>query len=278
MSTCERCRRDYTPLRRGYCNRCDASRRHMIGYQSSFVDAEPVRLHVKHLNAAGVGNRRICELTGLQRSVLASLINGKARKGHKEPPSRQVSRRTAEKILAVEIPDTTTLLRVVAGGERVPGIGTARRLRALVAIGYTQSYLADRIGWRETNLPTLLDDSPVSAATARKVAALFNELQMTPGPSDRSRRRAQRHGWAPPLAWDEDSIDDPAAQPVTSAHEVVPFPERYQELRDCGYSDLLIAQRMGIKPMSLLRQMGRYGLKPDAALVEEATAQRWAAS
>ncbi|QBJ94479.1 hypothetical protein D0Z67_29365 (plasmid) [Streptomyces seoulensis] len=32
---------------------------------------------------------------------------------------------------------------------------------------------------------------------------------------------AERHGWAPPLAWDDDTIDDPTAVPVTEGPEPV---------------------------------------------------------
>lgn len=38
---CEKCGRDYYPLRRGYCHRCDMQRRARYGYQCSFVDAAP---------------------------------------------------------------------------------------------------------------------------------------------------------------------------------------------------------------------------------------------
>ena len=39
---------------------------------------------------------------------------------------------------------------------------------------------------------------------------------MTPtGPgAERARSTAKRKGWAPPMAWDDDTIDDPQAKPV----------------------------------------------------------------
>lgn len=265
MSICERCGREYRPLRRGYCHRCDMRRRSMIGYQSSYVDAEPVRQHVKALQAAGLGSRRICELTGVSRSILQSLTLGKARNGRREPPSRRVSRRTADRIMAVPIPEIPHGL--AANRARVPAIGTVRRLQALVAFGYTRTFLGERIGWSATNIPRLLDPATehVNADTARKVAALFADLQMTPGPSVRARNDGQRRGWAPPLAWDEDTIDDPTAQPDLGSEERLSFAERYTELRHLGFNDAEIAARMGITEASLERQLWRHGLRQAAA-------------
>lgn len=41
---------------------------------------------------------------------------------------------------------------------------------------------------------------------------------------------------------------------------------RYTELRDLGYSDMNILDRMGIKPDSMVRQMIRYGITPSREL------------
>jgi hypothetical protein len=41
---------------------------------------------------------------------------------------------------------------------------------------------------------------------------------MRPGPSHRTRARARALGYAPPLAWDDDAIDDPSAQPCPGNH------------------------------------------------------------
>jgi hypothetical protein len=68
--------------------------------------------------------------------------------------------------------------------------------------------------------------------TADAITRVYDELSMTvpqddeAGRSpragrihDRQRRLAARRGWAPPLAWDDDTIDDPAATPATGARE-----------------------------------------------------------
>jgi predicted DNA-binding protein (UPF0251 family) len=52
----------------------------------------------------------------------------------------------------------------------------------------------------------------VTRSTAARVARLYDLLSMRPGPSPIAKRRALAKGWAPPLAWDDDTIDDPRAR------------------------------------------------------------------
>jgi len=141
-------------------------------------------------------------------------------------------------------------------------VGTRRRLQALVAFGYPRCYLADRIGMLPSNFGRLLSDSnsQVLAITARKVVALFDELSATPGPSSRARKDGARRGWAVPMAWDDDTIDDPLAAPDRGVEVMITFTEWYLELRELGYSDSEIAARAGIALESLLRRIDRHNV------------------
>lgn len=96
----------------------------------------------------------------------------------------------------------------------VSAVGTQRRIRALMAIGWTSRDIAARCGWTTTQAVTelLTDRKYVYSGTHDRIVAAYNGLSMTVGPSDKNRRDARRKGWAPPLAWDDD-IDDPAAKP-----------------------------------------------------------------
>lgn len=47
------------------------------------------------------------------------------------------------------------------------------------------------------------------------------------------------------------------------------FLDRYLELRELGYNDLQIVNRLKLKPESLLRQMQRHGIKASPALIQE---------
>lgn len=50
--------------------------------------------------------------------------------------------------------------------------------------------------------------------------------------------------------------------------------ERYHEMIDLGYNQVQIAQRWNIKPASLVRQLGRYGIPPSEQLLNEANSTK----
>lgn len=104
---------------------------------------------------------------------------------------------------------------------RVGVLGTRRRLQALAALGWDWTILARHIGCHEEAVRTIVFRRRyVYAATAERVAEVYEELSMTPRPATTSGERnararavgkARRYGWAPPLAWDD--IDDPTERP-----------------------------------------------------------------
>lgn len=105
-------------------------------------------------------------------------------------------------------------LRMTGYPGEVDATGTRRRLRALAVMGWNSVDIAAKLGitkqcveqWRKR-------ETAVFTTTHRRIAALYDELSMIPGPSPISRKRAIGEGWAPPLAWDDDNIDDPTALP-----------------------------------------------------------------
>ena len=211
------------PIRsRGRCNRhYEAHRRRMMAYgrwESVRVPAAPVRAHYEALLAAGMSRNQVSRISGVKPDQLDNLL--RPRKDRGDQLARIVFRRTADRVLAVPVPAPHEVWRYAAAGQPVHPAGTARRLQGLVALGWTNRELSNRLGVHEANFGNALYGTrQPTAGFARKVAALFNELQLTPGPSVRARLRAQRNGWVPPLAWDEDSIDDPAAVPQVDADE-----------------------------------------------------------
>ncbi|WP_329123945.1 hypothetical protein [Streptomyces sp. NBC_01353] len=58
------------------------------------------------------------------------------------------------------------------------------------------------------------------------IRAAYEALSMRTGTSAKTRLRAQRSGWAPPLAWDDDTIDDPHGVPQTDAPAPAPVEGR----------------------------------------------------
>lgn len=182
-------------------NRAYSKERAKVTWQPDRVDAEYARAHVTMLRNKGMGLREIARASGVHRSTLANLF----RSNKSGKPAAYLTRATHEKIMAV------TLRR--PNGSRVLGIGTARRAQALVAMGWTQTYLAERIGWTGGNFSTLLNGRPVRKDTAIKVARLYEELKYRRGPSDRARTRAAKYGWAFPDEWEGLAIDDPKTNP-----------------------------------------------------------------
>ncbi|MEE2058943.1 DNA-binding protein [Rhodococcus artemisiae] len=193
-------------LRRGKCHACYEKwriRQHAYGrFDPEFIDATETLEHIQKLRAAGTSWRRIAELAGIYRTQLMRLRT-----------ATKIGRGTAERILAIPVPAAKHL--VAADHDCVPAIGAARRIRALTALGWTQSYLANRLGMSVGNLyaTTHLTRDFLTVRRDRDIRVLFEELQMQRGPSVRARNLAVKYGWALPLEWDEESIDDPAAQP-----------------------------------------------------------------
>jgi transcriptional regulator with XRE-family HTH domain len=273
MVTCTKCERKAT--RRGLCNKHYENHRSRMNaygrWETGYTNAEPVRAHIQALRDAGVGSRKVHELSGVSRTTITALMTGRPFRG--TGPSSQVYKSTAEKLLAIPVP---LGYEGRALGANIDATGTIRRLRALVAIGYAQNDIAKRMGWSATNASKLFIGSQtrVTTATARVVAELFDALSMTPGPSDRARNHARKHGWAPPLAWDDDAIDNPAATADLGTRQPISFGERYLELRELGFNDLQILGKLKIKPESLHRQILRYGLTVSPELASLASSQK----
>ena len=166
--------------------------------------------------------------------------------------------------------------RILGQRPRANSVGATRRIRALIAVGYSQARLAQELGIAESYVSRLAHNTRpnVNADTIERVIMLYDRLSMTPGPSQSARDRALRKNWPPPLAWDEDAIDDPGARPETGPRTTVRWDERYLELRELGYSDFDIMRKLDIQARSLLRQLDRYGLTPSPEFVALATAQK----
>ncbi|MGV9226462.1 hypothetical protein ACWDPF_27760 [Streptomyces albogriseolus] len=192
-----------------------------LGQWQPFVDAEPVREHLRKVNALGMPYYEVSKQVGLaQENSIQYLMWGRGPYG----PGRQVRRETAELIMSYwpsleDFPDTA----------RIDSTGTRRRVQALATLGWSRSVIGERIGMRSDNFRKALGRDRVTAQLARKVAAVYDELwdqdPLTHGVSktsvERTRADAVRAGWASPLAWDDDTIDDPAAVPQTDAGEPI---------------------------------------------------------
>lgn len=210
----------------GYANAtyC-AARERAIAYGTwrPFVDAAPVREHLLRLRECGVGLRRIAEVAGVDRKRLQAILAGRSERG--TGPQEKVRPQLAQAVLAVE-----PSLDLLASKTAIDSSGSRRRLQALVAMGWSQAKLAERLGWTPANFWRLMNSARVTVATVRAVRALYDTLWNQAPPEEgqhdkiaasRARNHAQANGWQPPLAWDDDLFDVPDADLEAALNRLV---------------------------------------------------------
>lgn len=218
---------------------------------TSYVPIEPVCAHVQRLRDSGLGWYQIARLSGVSAWVIRNVM---------ADDQRHVTLKTARGLLALSVPEREHEL--ASAGAVVSGLGTRRRLRALVAIGYTNEQIAEAIGYPTSQCGRLLSgEFDVTAGVARRVEEAFNRLHMKLPPegyaANRARLRAARRGWFVPLAWNENTIDDPAAHPRGVSQSRDGWLVEYEKLRARGYPDRKIAAMLGIEETSLSTRLRR---------------------
>lgn len=232
------------------------SRAQVFGrYDSGRVDAEPVREHMRMLMVEGISLKRMSKLTGLSLSTVTATLYGRGERGHK--PYARTSQGTATKLLALK-----PGLEHMAAGRVIDSTGTHRRLQALVTIGWSQSRLGERLSILPSNMVKLMASHQTTAGRARQVIALYDQLWNQPqtGHDQRSRISANRsksyattRGWAPPMAWDDATIDDPATTPNLGdpTNKTMARLENIEHMLRDGTAWWEIATRLGLTTTTL---------------------------
>lgn len=184
------------------------------GTWQPWTSAEPVRLHIRNLQACGMGLRTIATAADVDRKRLQAITTGRTERG--TGPQEKVRPALATAVLAVE-----PTLDNLAPSTLISPLGTRRRVHALVAVGWPQQHLATHLGMGPGNFGTMLAYEHVLVRRALAVNAMYAALWRadpdghgaTPAGITRARKHAAANGWAPVGAWDDDTIDDPAAVP-----------------------------------------------------------------
>lgn len=185
-----------------------AHRAQAFGRWRPFVDAAPVREHIRALRAAGIGVERIAMLAGISTSHVRELANP-GRDGN--PGIRRVRPETAHQVLRIRVDQANRAPR-----SHVIATGTRRRLQALIAVGWPLDELAARLGRSSAGLRRSMLSGSVTAQTAQDVSGLYEELWNLRPPqstddqraaTDAARAFAAERGWLPPLAWDDIDTD-----------------------------------------------------------------------
>jgi hypothetical protein len=111
---------------------------------------------------------------------------------------------------------------------KVPSLGTVRRIQALRALGWSTRIIAREAEMHHSALARIGDYPTVYRATTHTIALVYERLSMALPPQTnqaekhavtKTRRTARRHGWPPPLAWDD--IDrDPEPVATETEHDV----------------------------------------------------------
>lgn len=210
------------------------------------IRADVIRDHITRLRNSGMSIDQIAEDAGMTGNGLLYIIQR----------GKWVRRQSAAAILAVTV--NVGPSRVV-----VDATGSSRRIAALMRIGWSQRAIAREAGLSQGRIWNALHRDAIAAATAERIRRAFDRLHMTPGPSEQSVKFAIRQGFPPPLAWDEESIDDPAATPAPGwnvrnrraelLEDVAERREQVRRLTKFGLSAPEIADRLGLSPRHVVR-------------------------
>ena len=171
-----------------------------------WVDPTPAREHIAALRRFGLGHRAIAHLTGLSDRLIEQTVSP-----GESAYRKWIHRDTEAAILAARFD-----LDALAPHHQIDSCGTVRRIRALARMGWSQTYLAQRLGISVQGVAKFLQPNKryITVRNARAVRDLYDELAWQWGPSTAFAKTAQARGWPIPLAWDDETIDDPAAEPL----------------------------------------------------------------
>lgn len=211
-----------------------------------YVDAQPLKDHVQALLESGMSFSAIAHAAGWasRNSLATALSHGK------------VTPRTMQRVLAITPQSDDRQKRYV------DATGARRRLQALAAMGWTARCFAKHAGHSAHDTYVDIANGSlqrIRASTADEIKSLYDRLWDKAGPSVRSKERARRLGYAVPMAWDDDSIDDPQAQPAPRRDDRQDYCiEDITELLDQGHTKPAVAMRFGIKVNALEAALSRH--------------------
>lgn len=189
-------RRRSIPKLRG--TRCERWRLRQLTGIPALVDATPVRAHLVRLRAAGLVDRVVAEAAGVDPSTVWLIRTARSTKCWPE---------VARVLLEVSAHPSVGLAPR-------PTLGLRRRVQALSAVGWSHHHIAAELGVTVHALRCTLRSDRCPPRRWDAVVEVYERLCMRPGPSDKARQIARVYRWAPPLAWDEDAIDNPHAGPA----------------------------------------------------------------
>lgn len=199
------------------------------GRWQPWADAAPVRDHVRELRRHGASYQAIARAAGVSPMTVHHLLNGRSAAAGRLPHRMRSGQ--ASQLLAVTLPGVP--------GCRREACGARRRLQGLVALGHCPAGLARQAGITPPRMRRLLAGQTrrVTPALHAAIAGLYDQMwnQLPPEQTRReqviagaARNRARAAGWPPPMALDDDRIDDPAYRPRTGWRRAAGLPPAAQ--------------------------------------------------
>lgn len=214
--------------------------------------------HIEDLRNAGWSYRGIADTAGVSVQTVNRVHRG---------VQKSVVNETETRVLALKSDSIFT--RPNKAGF-VPNVGARRRLQALLAIGYRHSDITPLLGSPSGTLMHQVGDW-ISLEKHEAMVRVYEQLWDKPGPAPAtSRARIRKAGYLPPLAWDDESIDDPNFVPepteVTAGSKVEvrrdAFLQEVEHLAGFGGKVDDIAAQLGMPPKTLCARIERYE-RPD---------------
>lgn len=218
------------------------------------IDVTPVTNHIKHLLAGNASYLSIAEAANCGIDTIKRAVNGQ---------HTTIRRATAARILAVTSAPETQI--------PIDPTGSIRRVRALMAAGYSSMEIQEASGANRKTIANLLSGTAtgVWGTTADRIDAAYARLSGSAGSSARSRNRAAREGWPPPMAWN--NIDDPDEVPsgwrrATERRNPFDLVEDADFItRTTGVTDkYLLAERLEVKVNTLEKARERVAARAKA--------------
>lgn len=244
------------------------------GTWQAFIPAEPVRQHIRHLQAEGMIPADIAAAAGVNPQAVLDFITPSPGKGRGR--KQRTTPEMASRILAV------TVEAAAARANRVPATGTIRRIQALVALGWPLKTIAAHAGiylagpsdiLQRTHLPA--ERAIVLADTEQKIKATYDTLRaarperrgVPKGLVTKSKNWARANRWPKPAYWDKfaDAIDDPHFTPeygITKA-DILAEESRWL-IETAGLTRTQAAERLGKDKSYIDRVLNQTQLKAAA--------------
>ena len=173
-----------------------------LGISHSLTDRQEALRGVQSLYEEGFGIPALADTLGIHERYLGDVLRGRM---------TQVRGTTAHRLQSIT---RSMVLEKANDSFYVPAIGSRRRVEALMCLGWSQAQIdetAEALHGVRLHVNALYRSKSVRANRHRRMAEVYEQLALRPGPSAQVKNRSLARGYAPPLAWDD--IDDPNEEP-----------------------------------------------------------------